>query len=76
MASKELVEKYLKRNPKPFNSIIKNGDKEDFFAGLDIEKPETLSPMEMELRIQADRVMFSLNKAVAMLSVMVRTKGV
>ncbi|XP_066246702.1 dynein regulatory complex protein 10-like [Euwallacea similis] len=70
MASQQIIEKYLKKIPKPFNSIIENGDKSDYFQGLNIPKPEILSPMDMELRLQADRVMFSINKAVSILSVL------
>ncbi|KAL1494126.1 hypothetical protein ABEB36_009775 [Hypothenemus hampei] len=70
MNSKSIPAKYLKKTPKPFNSIIKNADKNDYFQGLDIQKPEVMSPMEMELQIQADRVMFSLNKTVSVLNVM------
>lgn len=71
MSSKHIFESCFKRAPKPFNSIIENGNRADYFQGLNIEKPETISPMDTELRIQADRVMFSLNKAVSVLSVMV-----
>ncbi|XP_066151624.1 dynein regulatory complex protein 10-like [Euwallacea fornicatus] len=70
MASQKIIEKYMKKIPKPFNSIIENGDKSDYFQGLNIPKPEILSPMDMELRLQADRVMFSINKTVSILSVL------
>ncbi|CAG9762998.1 unnamed protein product [Ceutorhynchus assimilis] len=70
MNPKQILEKFIKPLPKPFNSILKNADKLDHFKGLDLDKPETFTPMEMELRIQADQVMFSLNKAVSVLSIL------
>lgn len=66
-----MLSKLVKKVPKPFNSIIEIGDQADYFEGLNIERPQSLTPMEMELRIQADRVMFSLNKATSILTVMV-----
>ncbi|XP_050294385.1 dynein regulatory complex protein 10-like [Anthonomus grandis grandis] len=70
MTTKEIVMNYMKKRRKPFNSIIDHGDKDDNFEDLDLERPESLTPMEMELRIQANRVIFSLNKAISMLCVM------
>ncbi|XP_030755326.1 dynein regulatory complex protein 10-like [Sitophilus oryzae] len=70
MNSYALLKKYIKKPPIPFNSIIRNGDKGDYFDGTILEKPEKLTPMDMELRIQADRVMYSLNKTISVLNVL------
>lgn len=71
MNPQNMLSKLVKKVPKPFNSIIEIGDQGDYFEGLNIERPQSLTPMEMELRIQADRVMFALNKATSVLTVMV-----
>ncbi|XP_060521906.1 dynein regulatory complex protein 10 [Cylas formicarius] len=64
------METFYRKPPKPFNSVLERGDKVDNFADINIEKPPNVSPVDMELRIRADRAIGALNRTISVLNVM------